>query len=66
MTVATSTDTPERRRFYRELYRLSAGPGAELHVVPANLASFADIDALLAWLGIPAGAAGATTCASIR
>ena len=30
-----------------------AGPGAELHVVPANLASFADIDALAAWLRQP-------------
>ena len=41
---------PARRRLYRELYRTAAGPGAELHVVPANLASFADIDALAAWL----------------
>ena len=55
VTVATSTDTPERRRFYRDLYRTSAGPGAELHVVPVNLASFADIDALTRWLAHPGG-----------
>ncbi len=53
VVVATSTDTPARRRWYRELYRLSAGPGAELHVLPANLASFADIDALADWLARP-------------
>jgi fatty acid synthase len=53
VVVATSTDTPARRRWYRELYRGSAGPGAELHVLPANLASFADIDALAAWLAQP-------------
>ena len=53
VVVATSTDTPARRRWYRELYRLAAGPGAELHVLPANLASFADVDALAAWLAEP-------------
>ncbi|MDP2711204.1 MAG: beta-ketoacyl synthase N-terminal-like domain-containing protein, partial [Solirubrobacteraceae bacterium] len=53
VVVATSTDTPARRRWYRELYRLSAGPGAELHVLPANLASFADVDALANWLAHP-------------
>ena len=50
VVVTTSTDTPARRRFYRDLYRTSAGPDAELHVVPANLASFGDIDALAEWL----------------
>ena len=53
VVVATSTDTPARRRWYRELYRTSAGPGAELHVLPANLAAFADVDALAAWLAAP-------------
>ena len=28
VVATTSTDTPERRRFYRELYRTAAGPGA--------------------------------------
>ena len=40
----TTTLTPERLADYRELYRTSAVPGAELHVVPANMASFADVD----------------------
>ncbi len=53
VVVATSTDTPGRRRWYRDLYRRAAGPGAELHVVPANLAAFADVDALVAWLERP-------------
>ena len=53
VVVATSTDTPARRRWYRELYRRAAGPGAELHVLPANLASFADVDALAGWLADP-------------
>ena len=55
VVVTTSTDTPARRRFYRDLYRTSAGPDAELHVVPANLASFGDIDALVEWLRVPGG-----------
>src|SRR6185295_5663297 len=55
VVVATSTDTPQRRRFYRALYRTAAGPGAELHVVPANLASFGDLDALASWLRQPGG-----------
>ena len=52
--VATSSAlTLHRRRWFRELYRTSAAPGAELHLLPANLASFADIDALLGWLDDP-------------
>ncbi len=53
VVVATSTEAPERRRFYRNLYRRHAAPGAELHVLPANLASFDDIDAVVAWLVAP-------------
>ena len=68
VVVATSTATPARRRWYRELYRTSAGPGAELHVLPANLASFADVDALAALARAAAGRAIAAgrTCASTR
>lgn len=52
--VATiTTDASERRRWARELYRTAAAPGAELHLLPANLASFADVDALLGWLAHP-------------
>lgn len=58
VVVTTSADTPERRRRYRDLYRADAGPDAELHVVRANLASFADIDALCAWLASPGGRDG--------
>ncbi|MBJ7329832.1 MAG: DUF1729 domain-containing protein [Solirubrobacteraceae bacterium] len=50
VVVSTSTETSERRRWYRELYRQAAAPGAELHLVPANLASFADVDALADWI----------------
>ncbi|MBJ7518142.1 MAG: DUF1729 domain-containing protein [Solirubrobacteraceae bacterium] len=50
VVVTTSTETPERRAFHRTLYRDHAAPGAALHVLPANLASFADIDVLVAWV----------------
>ncbi len=51
--VATTTDSRERIAAYRDLERRYAGPGAKLHVVRANLASFADIDALLEWVTTP-------------
>ena len=53
VVVVTTTDTPERIAAYRDLERRYAGPGAQLHVVRANLASFTDIDALLEWLTTP-------------
>ena len=46
VVVVTTSDTPERIAAYRDLERRYAGPGAQLHIVRANLASFADIDAL--------------------
>ena len=52
--ICTTTHaTPERLGFYRELYNTCAAPGAELHVIPANMASFADIDELVDWLLAP-------------
>ncbi|WP_273369545.1 type I polyketide synthase [Corynebacterium massiliense] len=39
-----------RRGFYRELYRRHAAGRASLEVVPGNLSSFADVDALAGWL----------------
>ncbi|MGB7983251.1 MAG: beta-ketoacyl synthase N-terminal-like domain-containing protein, partial [Candidatus Nanopelagicales bacterium] len=51
--VVTTTDTRERIAAYRDLERRYAAPGAQLHVVRANLASFADIDALLDWVTTP-------------
>jgi enoyl reductase-like protein/3-oxoacyl-ACP reductase-like protein/3-oxoacyl-(acyl-carrier-protein) synthase/acyl dehydratase len=53
VVATTSTPTLGRRRWWREVYRTAAAPGAELHLVPANLASFADIDALVDWLAEP-------------
>ncbi len=51
--VVTTSDTPARIAAYRDLERRYAGPGAQLHVVRANLASFTDIDAVLEWLTTP-------------
>ncbi|WP_067473588.1 type I polyketide synthase [Nocardia amamiensis] len=49
--VTTSRLDDERLAFYRNLYRDSARPGAALWVVPTNLASYRDIDALIEWIG---------------
>jgi fatty acid synthase len=50
VVCTTSSMSPDRLDEYRELYRSAATPGAELHVVPANLASFGDVDALVDWM----------------
>lgn len=50
VVCTTSSMSAERLDEYRELYRVAATPGAELHVVPANLASFGDVDALVDWM----------------
>lgn len=49
--------------FFKQLYRDYARQGAALWVVPANMASFADVDALAAWIGAEQTqtAAGVTT-----
>ncbi|WP_228552924.1 MULTISPECIES: type I polyketide synthase [Mumia] len=49
--VATTSrlDQPKLRA-YKELYRTHARAGARLWVVPANLASFDDVDALASWV----------------
>lgn len=51
-TVVTTTSRLDTTRlhFYRDLYRQHARPGARLWVVPANMASFADVDALAEWI----------------
>ncbi|MFT3899684.1 MAG: DUF1729 domain-containing protein [Gordonia sp. (in: high G+C Gram-positive bacteria)] len=41
----------ERLDFYKKLYRDNARHGATLWAVPANLASYADVDALVEWIG---------------
>lgn len=49
--ATTSQLTPDRLEFFKELYRTRAVGTAALWVVPANLNSFADIDALVEWIG---------------
>ena len=49
--ATTSKLDDERLAFYRALYRDHARYGATLWVVPANMASYSDIDALVEWVG---------------
>ena len=49
--ASTSRLDDERLEFYKTLYRENARYGAALWVVPANMASYADIDALVSWVG---------------
>ncbi|WP_051499986.1 type I polyketide synthase [Nocardia sp. BMG51109] len=51
--ATTSRLDDERLAFYRELYRDHARGGAALWVVPANLASYRDVDALIEWIANP-------------
>ena len=52
-TVIATTSRLDQKRlgFYRDLYRAHARGGAALWVVPANLASYADVDAVIEWIG---------------
>ncbi|MDT5289043.1 MAG: fatty acid synthase, bacteria type, partial [Mycobacterium sp.] len=49
--ATTSKLDDDRLAFYRTLYRDNARYGGQLWVVPANMASYTDIDALVAWVG---------------
>nr|WP_268236307.1 type I polyketide synthase [Hoyosella rhizosphaerae] len=49
--ATTSTLNSQRLDFYRTLYRNHARVGSALWVLPANMASFTDIDALIEWVG---------------
>ncbi|TLH66776.1 type I polyketide synthase [Mycolicibacterium aubagnense] len=49
--ATTSRLDDDRLAFYRTLYRDNARFGAQLWVVPANMASYNDIDALVDWVG---------------
>ncbi|MUM34417.1 beta-ketoacyl synthase N-terminal-like domain-containing protein, partial [Mycolicibacterium sp. CBMA 361] len=50
--IATTSRLDDNRlAFYRTLYRDNARFGAQLWVVPANMASYNDIDALVEWVG---------------
>ncbi|OFN79411.1 3-oxoacyl-ACP synthase [Corynebacterium sp. HMSC070E08] len=48
--ATTSQLSHERLEIYKELYRSRAVGAAALWVVPANLNSFADVDALVEWI----------------
>lgn len=49
--ATTSKLDDDRLAFYRKLYRDHARFDAALWVVPANMASYSDIDALVEWVG---------------
>ncbi|MDO5729507.1 MAG: DUF1729 domain-containing protein [Actinomycetaceae bacterium] len=60
MTASSINDA--RLAFAKTLYRDNAAIGASLWLVPANLASFRDVDALIDWVGTEqTQTAGATT-----
>lgn len=63
VVATTSSLAPRKLAFFKRLYREHARAGAVLWVVPANLASFADVDALVEWIGAEQSrtAAGVTT-----
>nr|WP_268750712.1 type I polyketide synthase [Aeromicrobium sp. Root495] len=50
-TVVATTSSLDggRLALYKDLYRRHARAGAQLWVVPANMASFSDVDALVSW-----------------
>ncbi|MEJ5928663.1 fatty acid synthase subunit beta domain-containing protein [Corynebacterium sp. H128] len=49
--VTTSSLSHERLEFYKNLYRSAARGQAALWVVPANLSSYQDLDAIIEWIG---------------
>jgi fatty acid synthase len=50
--IATTSKLDDARlSFYKKLYRDNARFNATLWVVPANMASYSDIDALVSWVG---------------
>lgn len=50
--ATTSQLSHERLEFYKQLYRSHAVGAAALWVVPANLTSFADVEALVEWIAM--------------
>jgi len=51
VVVTTSSLNDARIDFYKRLYRDNARHGAALWVLPANMASYSDVDALIEWVG---------------
>lgn len=50
--IATSHSfKPAIKQWAKDVYRTHAANGAKLWLVPANLSSFRDVDALVAWVG---------------
>ncbi|MGO1953148.1 MAG: type I polyketide synthase, partial [Corynebacterium casei] len=49
--MTASRVSQSRKEFARKLYAAHAIPGAALWVVPANLSSYRDVDALIDWIG---------------
>ena len=50
--VATTSNLDQNKlAFFKDLYRSNARGGAALWVLPANLTSYSDIDALVEWVG---------------
>ena len=49
--ATTSRLDSDRLAFYKKLYRDNARYDAALWVAPANMASYADVDALVEWIG---------------
>ncbi|MFI5511271.1 fatty acid synthase subunit beta domain-containing protein [Mycobacterium sp. NPDC051804] len=49
--ATTSNLNDDRLAFYRDLYRNNARFEGKLWVVPANMASYSDIDDLVSWVG---------------
>ncbi|WP_051706021.1 type I polyketide synthase [Nocardioides aequoreus] len=53
VVATTSRLSKARLDYFRGLYRDHASTGAALWVLPANLASYADVDALVEWISSP-------------
>ena len=53
VVATTSRLDKDRLAFFRGLYRDHASNGAALWVLPANLASYADVDSLVEWISSP-------------
>ncbi len=51
VVATTSSLDATKLAFFKKLYRTHARVGATLWVVPANLASYQDVDALVEWVG---------------
>lgn len=51
VVVTTSNLNHKRLSFYKELYASAARGAANLWIVPANLSSYGDLDAVIEWIG---------------